>query len=409
MRIVLDLQACQTGSRFGGIGRYAMALTKAMIQNRGNHEFYVVLSNLFPGTVAAVRRELIDLLPPDRIKVIYCVGSVVQAEESNKIRYEVAELIREAYIKELEPDAILILSLFEGLYEETVTSLGRLTDKNRTAVILYDLIPLVEREKYLSADFVYKWYRTKTAYLEQAGLALAISQFSREEGIELLNLAEDKVVNISSAIDEKFKPVKVSPEEASELRKKFGIRDRFLMFTGSFDQRKNQEGLIRAFAALPTDLRKQLQLVMVGKGWDAIYNHLHAIGESVGVKRQDIIFPGHISDLELLQLYNQCALFVFPSLREGFGLPVLEAMASGATVIGSNTTSIPEVIGCKDALFDPTNVDDIRDKIVECLTTPSFYAHLKDHNLKQAKNFSWHRSAVTAINAIEKLVKKETS
>jgi glycosyltransferase involved in cell wall biosynthesis len=406
LKIVLDLQACQTGSRLGGIGRYAMALTKAMIQLPRDHEFFVVLNSLYPDTIPTIRRALINLLPPDRIKTIQYIGPVAEAGEENRVRYKVAELVREAYIRDLEPDAIFILSLFEGLYEEAVTSVGHLTDANRTATVLYDLIPLAEREKYLAQDFVYKWYCSKTAYLEQAALSLSISEFSREEGIDLLGLPAAKIVNMSSAIDSKFKPVDVSAQEAAALRKKLGIRNRFLMFTGSFDQRKNHEGLIRAFAALPAKLRRDYQLVMVGNGWDGAYNHLHAIGESVGLKREEMIFPGHVSDLELLQLYNQCTLFVFPSLREGFGLPVLEAMASGAVAIGSNVTSIPEVIGCEEALFDPTSVEAIRDKIVECVTDEALYSRIRDHGIKQAQNFSWERSAIVALDAIEDLVKR---
>jgi len=401
VRIVLDLQACQTGSRMGGIGRYAMALTKAMIQLPRDHEFYVVLNSLYPDTIQSVRRELINLLPPDRIKTITYVGPVAEAGPENKIRYKVAELTRENYIRELKPDVIFITSLFEGLYEEAVTSVGRLTDAERTVAILYDLIPLAEREKYLSQDFVYDWYRSKTAYLEEAGLSLSISAYSREEGVELLDLPSDKVVNISSAVDKKFKPVEVSDAEAAALRKKFGIRNRFLMFTGSFDQRKNHEFLIKAFASLPNDLRTDFQLVMVGNGWDGAYNHLYSIGEQCGLTRQDIIFPGHVTDLELLQFYNQCALFVFPSLREGFGLPVLEAMRCGAVAIGSNVTSIPEVIGCEQALFDPYKVESIRDKIVECLTDDALYERLKAHAATQAAGFSWERSATIALDAIE--------
>ena len=101
--------------------------------------------------------------------------------------------------------------------------------------------------------------------------------------------------------------------------------------------------------------------------------------------------------------YSSCALYVFPSWHEGFGLPVLEAMSCGAAVIGANTTSIPEVIGREDALFDPHSPSSIAEKIVEVLENPERLATLRAHSLAQAKKFSWDISAKSALQALEKI------
>jgi glycosyltransferase involved in cell wall biosynthesis len=107
-----------------------------------------------------------------------------------------------------------------------------------------------------------------------------------------------------------------------------------------------------------------------------------------------------VSDDELVMLYNMAALFVFPSLHEGFGLPVLEAMSCGAPVLGANATSVPEVIGCADALFDPAVPARIAAKIQQVMADDALRARLREHGLAQARTFSWDRSAVTAIAAL---------
>lgn len=401
MRIVIDLQSCQSGSRLGGIGRYSLALAKSMIRQSREHDIWVVLNGLIYESIPCIRRELMDIIPPDRIKTIHLTGPVAEANVGNRFRFDAALLIREYYISKLRPDIVHVSSLFEGLFEESVTSLGLMTPANQTAVTLYDLIPLVERDKYLAEDYKFEWYRKKIEFLKDAGIKLSISEYSRQEAIDLIGLNSDSIVNISSAIDSHFRPIDIPDNVSTALYEKLGVNREFLLFVGSFDQRKNHELLIKGFASLPHELRKKYQLMFVGNGWDTAYSLLHSIARNEGMDPSELVFSGHISDEELLQLYNLCTLFVFPSLREGFGLPVLEAMSCGSPTIGSNTTSIPEVIGMKEALFDPTNYQSIGNKIFECLSNKNFYKKLVDHAVPQASKFSWDQSAQTALDAFE--------
>jgi hypothetical protein len=116
-----------------------------------------------------------------------------------------------------------------------------------------------------------------------------------------------------------------------------------------------------------------------------------------------VVITGFVPEDDLVTLYNLCHLFVFPSLHEGFGLPALEAMACGAPVIGSNTSSIPEVIGWKDALFDPTRPSAIAEAIAGALANEGFRQELRNHGLRQARLFSWDESARRALAAFEQL------
>ena len=402
MKIAIDLQSCQSGSRYGGIGRYSIELAKAMVRRRSGHTFTIVLSDANPAGVAYVKEAFVDLLPADRIRV-FSVPKQVSELTNHATKVRSAELIRERFLAELAPDFVHVSSLFEGLLEDVVTSVGEVFPAARTAVTLYDLIPLVQRERYLGDPKAAKHYLAKIEHLRRAGLLLAISDFSRLEACELLEIDPANVVNISSAADSRFRPVSLSEREARELKQRYGIAKKFLMYTSSFDQRKNQAGLIRAFGLLPTSARAGYQLVIVGNGWDGMYQQLRTVAEHAGLGKGELVFAGHVSDADLLPLYNLCDLFVFPSMAEGFGLPVLEAMSCGIPTVCSNTTSLPEVIGMKAATFDPADPRSIAATMGRALTDLPFRQMLRAHGLERAKLFSWDESARRAIEAFENL------
>jgi glycosyltransferase involved in cell wall biosynthesis len=400
MRIAIDLQSCQSGSRFGGIGRYSIELAKAMVRRATSHTFTLVLNDANPDGASYVRATFADLLPPDQI-LSFAIPRGVSELANHVSKVRAAELIREQFLTDLNPDLLHISSLFEGLQEDIVTSVGHRFPANRTAVTLYDLIPLVQRERYLANQKAMRHYLAKVEHLRRAGLLLAISDFSRNEACELLKIEPTAVVNISSAADDRFKPIALDPKEAEELKRRYGIDKRFVMYTGSFDQRKNHEALVRAFALLPSTTRSRFQLLIVGKGWEAMYHQLRGVADKVGLDKNALVFAGHVVDTDLVPLYNLCDLFVFPSLAEGFGLPVLEAMSCGIPTICSDTTSLPEVIDMEEALFDPKDAGSIAATMNRALTDTVFQQRLRSHGLSRAKQFSWDQSARRAIDAFE--------
>lgn len=403
MRIVLDLQSCQTeGSRNRGIGRYSIALAEAMLR-RGGHEFFVVLNGAFPEAAATVRERLSDLLPADRIRTYDIVEGGGEPFASGSWRGEASLRLRDDFIAALRPDAVHVTSLFEGLGDLSVTDIPPQGDGILRAVTLYDLIPYIHPDPYLLSPQVRRWYYRRLQSLKRADLLLAISSSSRREAIDHLDIPEDRVVNISSAIDPAFVPVEISGEDADALRRRMGIPGRFVMYTGGIDHRKNLEGLIKAYALLKPALRRKRQLAIVCSINDAQRELLRAIAKKAGLGPQELVLTGFVSEADLIALYNMCELFVFPSLHEGFGLPALEAMTCGAPTIGSDRSSIPEVIGHPDALFDPADAQAIADKIERVLTVPSFANMLRRHGLKQSRQFHWDKSAERAIAAIEEM------
>ena len=404
MRIVIDLQGAQTESRFRGIGRYSLSFAKAIVRNRGNHEVFIALSDLFPETIEPLRKVFYEILPQENIRVWNAPGPVREENANNTWRREVAELIREAFISNLKPDVIHITSFFEGYVDDAVTSIGRFNKKIPVSISLYDLIPLLNPDEYLKPLPSYEsFYLRKIDQLNRASLLLAISDFSQQEGIKYLTQENSSIINISASVEDVFKPLTLDNSKSDSIKKKFGLHRDFVLYTGGADTRKNLARLIKAYARLSISLRKSHLLVFAGKIPNNTIQELNHIAKSKGLDASELIFTGYVTDEELVALYNLCKLYVFPSWHEGFGLPALEAMSCGAAVIGSNSTSLPEVIGREDALFDPGNINSIAEKLKQVLADDSMKLSLQQHGIKQAKKFSWDKSAILAIDAFERL------
>lgn len=404
MRIVIDMQGAQTESRFRGIGRYTLAFAQAVVRNRGEHEVILALSGLFPDTVESIRASFNGLLPQENIRVWYAPGPVNELHPGNETRREMAELIREAFLVSLQPDIIHISSLFEGYADDAITSISRLESNIQVTVSLYDLIPFINSDHYLKPNPRYAaYYERKMKSLMYARAYLAISAHARAEGIGCLKVPEERVINVSTAISQKFKPVTLSDESTRDRLREFGIERPYVLYTGGADERKNLPRLIEAYAALPRNIRRRHQLLFAGRMPDENITKLKQIAESTGLSEGELTFTGYISDEELILLYNRCKLYVFPSWHEGFGLPALEAMACGAAVIGANSSSLPEVIGLEDALFDPFDVAAITEKIQRALVDKPFLAKLHEHGHEQTKKFSWDLTACRAISEWESL------
>ena len=407
MRIVIDLQGAQSESRFRGIGRYSLALALGIARNAGAHEIWLALNGALGGSIADLRAAFAGLVPPERIRVFDIVPGVAEHIPAHAGRARAAELVREYYLAQLQPDMVLVTSLFEGYVDDSVTSIGAFTGGADTAVILYDLIPALNPDAYLAAPAQRYYYQRKLDSLKRAGLVLAISDYSRQEAIDLLQLPPQQVQAISTAVDTSFRPADVDADAAVEqaLRARFGLDRGILMYApGGTDARKNLDGLITAFSLLPPAIRATHQLLIASKIGDSERQRLGQVALGAGLAAGELVMTGYVDDATLIALYRATALFVFPSKHEGFGLPALEAMACGALVIGADNTSIPEVIGCAEALFDAASPQAIADKIAEVLGDPALQQRLREHGQRQAASFSWDASAQRALRAMEQHV-----
>lgn len=403
MRIVIDMQGAQTVSRLHGIGRYTHALVPALLRlGAGEHEFWLMLNCSLPRLSPELRHRLSLLLPPERFLCCHLPEIPPWVHPANRWWQRAGEDCREAFLADLRPDWVLVTSLFEGADQSSaVTSVGNIFPQIPTAVILYDLIPLLNAESYLRNPEIKSWYNKKIEQLLRADILLSISEYARREALEALSLPPERVVAIGTAYDaDLFCPGQEDVQVRPVLRERFGITEPYLMYNGALEPRKNLDGLIRAYALLPLELRQRYQLVFVGTVSAQDRQRLCHLARDLGCAGR-LVLTGRVDDADLIQLFRTATLFVFPSLHEGFGLPALEAMACGAPTIGSNCTSIPEVIGRDDALFDPHDPQDMAAVMSRVLRDPVFARQLHEYGLRRARRFSWENCARTALEALE--------
>jgi len=396
-RILIDLQACQNESRFRGLGRYVKNMAREIAKIAAPGSVHLLLNSRFGHTILPLRQYFSDFVPDANIHVVELLDQADDRSERGRWRNDASALMREAYIEMLAPDVVFMPSFFEGFIDDVVLSVHRLSRVPVVATV-HDLIPLILEERYLKPDPNYsRFYRGKLAEFVGADGLIAISEQSFKEAVELLHYPAEKAVNASEGAEPEFRPLGLSDEQKAAARARFGVGDQFIFYTGGADSRKNLDRLMAAFARLPQALRGEHQLVLAGSISPGERQHLLEKADAVGLDRSEYKLLGFVSDADLVELYNLCEVFVFPSLHEGFGLPCLEAMQCGAAVIGSNVSSIPEVMGNDDAMFDPHSVGDMARVLDRVLTDDAFRAELVAKGAVQAAKFSWSKSAEIAL------------
>jgi glycosyltransferase involved in cell wall biosynthesis len=402
MRIVIDMQGAQTESSFRGIGRYTLSLVKAILENKSNkQEIYLVLNGNFPESINSIRSTFKELLPQENIRIWYSIPSEGTQEEGSQWRISLAKIMREYFIESLSPDIFLLTSLFEGYGDVAHTSINSYIKGSPTAVIFYDLIPLIYSKEYLDPNPIYaKFYNEKVEFLKHADILLAISNATAADGSRLLGVNPEKIKNISAGYDEKFKKINISESKCQTIFDKFDVKKPFILYTGGADFRKNISFLVEAFSKLTPDIRRSYQLVFAGKIPEAQVNNIKSIADKSGLNEDSFIFLGYVSDEHLVILYNLCNLFVFPSIYEGFGLPALEAMACGAPVITSNTSSLPEVVDNQNLMFNPASIDSLVKRISDILCDEDSRVRAKEYGIERAKQFSWDLVAKKVLSAL---------
>ena len=406
MRLVIDMQGAQTASRFRGIGRYTLSLVRQLIQLADQHEVILFINGSLADGADALIAEFRGQLPRGQIVVFEPMAPLAFFKPENRARGLAMEPVREAMLVDLKPDVVLLTSLFEGYQDDAVTSVNAYSSGVPTAVVHYDLIPLSSPE-YLSVESQAQFFQHKFEQLQAADLLLAISEASRDDAIDRLDLTDEQVVNIGAAVEPGFCAEDGNSARTRAVHFRMGISRAFVLFVpGGFDSRKNFERLFDAFSRLPEDVRAAHQLVVTGRLDAGRIATLREMAGQFGVAQEELVLPGYVSDEELLCLYRSAALFVFPSLNEGFGLPVLEAISCGAPTIASNTSSLPEVVGNAEALFDPTDAAAISETVARGLTDADYRERLLASGRHQVAQFSWERTSARALASLEALAAK---
>jgi glycosyltransferase involved in cell wall biosynthesis len=387
MRLGLDLLGSQSpSSRDRGIGRYTLEFTRALAATRGQHELVLYAHAGLPvdPELLAIPGVPLRWLERDRDRGQFTTGHVAD------------ELVRR---NPDQLDALIVPSPFETW--EGYHLPARRVHGPLMAAVLHDLIPLKEQPTY-NTSVHFREYTHRLERLARYDRMLTNSEWSRREGLAALGLPEQRIQTVGTSTREGgFWPAR-GPATDAERRElaALGISGPFIFCVGGDDARKNLRGLVEAFAELPQGFRATHQLVISCRLSPASLETLQARAAWLGVG-QHLVLTGGISDDTLRLLYQRCDLFAFPSLAEGFGLPVLEAMHCAAPVVASDRTSLPEVVGDAGVLADAADPEVFARAMAGILGDPSRAADYRRRALERAGVFSWRATAQRAWKILE--------
>ena len=260
----------------------------------------------------------------------------------------------------------------------------------RTVLTVHDLIFLLFPEYHLPLN---RWFlnRFMPLFVRRADAIIAVSQCTRDDLIRYYAAPSEKITVVYEGVDARFQTV-TDPDALAQVRVRYGLPERFILYVGTIEPRKNLNTLLEAFARLKVrSTTCDLGLVIVGrKGWlyEGFFRRLHELG-----LKGEVIFPGFVPDEDLPAIYSAAALFVFPSLYEGFGLPPLEAMACGTPVIASNASSLPEVVGEAGILIDLHDVGGLIEAMERVLMDEPLLSEMRARGLERARGFTWEKAA----------------
>lgn len=226
--------------------------------------------------------------------------------------------------------------------------------------------------------------------VKRADAIIAVSEHTRQDLIEFFHVEPDRVHVVYNGLEPRFSPC-CADETLSQVRRAYGLKDDYILFVGTLEPRKNLVGLLNAYAMLRSIHGVDIPLVLAGeKGWlyEEVFDALHSL------RLQSYVhLLGRVPDAYLPDLYRGASAFVYPSFYEGFGFPVLEAMACGAPVVTSAVSAIPEVAGDAALLVDPHSSEAIADALARILEDEALADDLRKRGVQQAARFSWDRAA----------------
>jgi len=296
----------------------------------------------------------------------------------------------------------LPVELFYGRFDiiHTLHPFSPIKIKSKYVATIHDLTPLISNDWFSELHSKkFKFIITKT--IKRADKIIADSISTKNDIIKFFNYSEENIEVVYLAADDIYRPIE-DKEEIEKIKKKYGISKNYILFVGTIEPRKNLVRLLSVFERFKNKFN-DYQLVIVGQtGWmtEKFFEKLKNLPENV---KKDIILTGYIPVEDMIFLYNGCALFIYPSLYEGFGLPVLEAMSCGVPVVTSNISSLPEVGSDACIYVDPYNEEEIIYTVEKVLTDESLRKKMKEKGLERAKLFRWEKTAKKTIDVYKDL------
>ena len=369
MKIGIDARALQASYKFGGIGVSSHALVRSLIAESRDHEY----------TLFFTRGAEWGRMPPRGSYRLRMIRRPFPGSTFSRAA-DLADLVLgPAEVMGSGVDILHTLMLYKQAWWYPCPSV----------VTIHDMIPLVYPEQYMKRGWAHRWLY-KCA--QKRDHVITISEYSKNDIHRLLGIPLERISVTYIAADELFRPV-ADPAQVEAVSRRYGISRSYFLYVGGFvysDPRKNLDALFEAFREVAGD--GDFDLVLAGKKGEfaaALRRRIDRLGLS-----DRVIFTGFVEDEDLPALLSGALAFIFPSRYEGFGLPVLEAMACGAPTVAFRATSVPEVAGEDGALLVPP--DDPRaivQALREMIERPDLRAELSQRGMARARSFSWDRTA----------------
>jgi glycosyltransferase involved in cell wall biosynthesis len=284
-----------------------------------------------------------------------------------------------------------------------IKNLGAFFLPCKTLVSVYDLTILAYSEFFPRIDVLY-WRTLQALFLRRVDKVAVLSENTKRDVLEYYRLPGEKIDVIYSACDPSFRPL--LPAEVEEIRKKYSLPREYILTVGNISPKKNFCALVKALSLLKQNYGLPHKLVIVGKEyWAGGQRPLRALVSELGLQG-DVIFLGTIVGRDLVALYNAATLFAFPSLHEGFGIVLLEAMSSGVPVVASGTSAIPEVVGDAGILLsDPQDEVELAKAMALVINDEARRQSMIAQGFKRAGQFSWRKAGAQYVQLYERLAR----
>lgn len=269
-----------------------------------------------------------------------------------------------------------------------------------TLATIYDLTPSLFPHYHYARNIEFHNRRNKFI-AKHAKLVITLSQNSKKDINNVMGMPASKIRVIPGAISDKYYPIKNRTLIQKVLRKYHLKEGQYFLFIGTIEPRKNIEGILQAYAKIRNQIKSPFKVVIIGEkawGWKNLQKNIKKLN-----LEKKILVTGYIPDADLVPIINGAKLFIYPSFYEGFGLPVLEAMACGIPVISSNTSSLPEVIGDSGFMVDPNDHNKLASYMLKIIHDTKLHAKLSKKALERSKLFSWKSSAQKTLKVYEEM------
>ena len=393
MKLGIDLSPFFTESKYRGIGRYARGLIEELVQVDRADEFHFF--NIYGEYEADPRLNEQCFLHR------YNCGPLLKDQGERLLLHDPAledylHAVADHFIRSSEIDAMLFLSMLENDQPLQADWFSRVFKVG----ILYDLIPLIYEQEYLSDEEVKERYFANLEFVKKMDLLLAISETTKQDAVQLLGIAPEKIVVINAGVDSQF--LAIAKNTQTTLAVRLASKSPYFLFVGGTDPRKNITRAIQAFVMNRRAKEDNVKFVIAGLLPEVVKKNFIQIANEYNAADR-VVFIGYVSDEKVIELYQNAVALLFPSLYEGFGLPVLEAMCCGTAVITSNSSSLVEVAKGQACLVDPDHVDSISAGITKVLENQKEVEELIRSAKEHAQTFRWSRVAKEAHGAIQQL------